>query len=39
MLNYVYFWLIFGRAVQTGVIDLALSQLDQIWCLNRVISV
>ena len=36
---YVYFWLIFSRLAQGGVLDLPISQHEQIWCLNRVISI
>ena len=39
MIIYAYFWLIYGRPTEGGVLDLPLSQHEQIWCLNGVISI
>ena len=39
MIIYVYFWLIFNRLGQGNVLDLSLSQHQQIWHINRVISI
>ena len=39
MIIYIYFQLSFGRPTQEGVLDLPLSQHEQIWYLNKVISI
>ena len=39
MLIYEYFWFIFIRQTQGSVLDLPLSQQEQIWYLNEVIRV
>ena len=39
MIIYAYFWLIFDRPAQGSIFDLPLSLHEQIWHLNRVISI
>ena len=39
MVIYAYFWFIFNRQTQGSVLDLPLSQQEQIWHLNEFIRV
>ena len=39
MIIYAYLLAHFGRLAQGSILDLPLSQHEQIWCLNRVINI